>query len=63
VKKLRLNPDEVTVLSFETGEERPAGGTVVGNAISTRPCGPPTEYYTCGIVCFNSQNTSPCLCQ
>jgi hypothetical protein len=62
MKKLRLNPEEVMVLSFETGEVRPATGTVMGN-ISTRPCGPPTEYYTCGIVCFNSQNTSPCACQ
>lgn len=51
------------VISFRTDAVRPAAGTVLGNAISTRPCGPATEYYTCGFVCRNTQYTGPCVCR
>lgn len=65
MKKLSLRADDLQVSSFPTAAAEAGAGTVLGNAISTRPCGPETEYYTCGFVCLQTrdpQYTGPCQC-
>ena len=65
MKKLMLNADDLKVSSFHTASAEGGAGTVHGAEITTRPCGPETEYYTCGFVCLvtrDPQYTGPCIC-